>query len=322
MNLRSFDLNLLVVFETLMRLRSATLAAGELSLTQSAVSNALKRLRMAFDDPLFVKTPQGMMPTDRAIQLSAAVSSGLAIIRDAVDAEQAFVPANAERTFRVYSSDIGQMIFMPRLMATLAMEAPSIRVTTVDMSPRDAQAAMAAGEIDLAMGLFASFADGFHQQRLFQERYVAVVREGHPTVRNTLTAEGLLSAAHIVYRPTAGSHDVFEGVMNGWFEKHRRQRNIAARLAHSLGLSSLISQTDLLACVPSRLADALQSRTARMASFPLPFESPVFDICQLWHARYHADPGHQWLRQLIFRLFRNDGDAQHTRVTGDANTPT
>jgi DNA-binding transcriptional LysR family regulator len=155
-NLRTLDLNLLLVFDALLRTRSTTLEAEELRLTQSAVSNALKRLRVAFADPLFVKTPDGMLPTALAGTLAQPISDGLSSIRDAVEAKTSFDPATSDRTFRIYMSDIGQMILMPKLMAELAKIARNLKIVTVDASHKDAQYAMTTGGIDLAIGLFMS----------------------------------------------------------------------------------------------------------------------------------------------------------------------
>lgn len=305
MNLRSLDLNLLPVFESLLRTRSTTVTAEELNLTQSAVSNALKRLRLAFGDPLFVKTPQGMLPTDLAQSLASAVTEGLGLIRSAVEAPQDFVPANAQRTFRLYLSDIGQLIFIPKLMATLAVEAPGVRIVTVDTTPREAQNAMAMGDIDLTLGLFTRFSSGFHQQRLFREHYVALVRDEHPTIREQLSADAFLNAAHAVYRPTAGNHDVFETAVEHWFAQAGRQRHVALRMAHSMGLSALIAASDLVVCVPTRLGRALKA-AADLRTYALPFDGPEFDISQLWHERFHTDAGHRWLRSTLFRLFHGE----------------
>ncbi|AJP56301.1 LysR family transcriptional regulator [Pandoraea vervacti] len=305
MNLRSLDLNLLLVFESLLRTRSTTVTAEELNLTQSAVSNALKRLRLAFGDPLFVKTPQGMLPTELATSLASPVTEGLGLIRGAIEAPQDFVPARAQRTFRLYLSDIGQLIFMPKLMATLAVQAPGVRIVTVDTTPREAQSAMAMGDIDLTLGLFTRFSSGFHQQRLFREHYVALVRDGHPTIHGELTVENFRNAAHAVYRPTAGHHDVFETAVEQWFARSGHQRHVALRMAHSMGLSALIAASDLVVCVPTRLGRAL-SANADLQTYALPFESPEFDISQLWHERFHTDAGHRWLRNTIFHLFHGE----------------
>jgi DNA-binding transcriptional LysR family regulator len=186
-NLRTLDLNLLLVFDALLRTRSTTLAAEELRLTQSAVSNALKRLRVAFSDPLFVKTPEGMLPTEFAQKLARPISEGLSSIRDAVETKSSFDPSTSDRTFHIYMSDIGQMVFMPKLIAELAKTAPKLKIVTVEVSHKDAQYAMATGGIDLAIGLFMNFSSGFHEQRLFREHYVAMVRRDHPREAHTET---------------------------------------------------------------------------------------------------------------------------------------
>ncbi|EUC18786.1 LysR family transcriptional regulator [Paraburkholderia hospita] len=302
MNLLTLDLNLLLVFDSILRTKSTTLAAEELSLTQSAVSNALKRLRTSFDDPLFTKTKDGMLPTSLAEGLAGHVSAGLASFRQAVETKTSFNPQTSDRSFTIYMSDLGQMVFMPKLISHIASVAPNIRIITVDATPKDAQNAMSTGEIDLALGLFMSFDPGFHQQRLFREHYVAVVRDGHPGISTSLSLRRFLDARHAVYKPTAGSHAIFEEAVEGVFEENGRVRQVPVRLAHSLGLSQMIATSDLLVCVPSRLANAFNDY-ASVRVFPLPFEAPTFDISQLWHDRCHRDAGHRWLRSTVASLF-------------------
>ncbi|MGC0154392.1 LysR family transcriptional regulator [Chromobacterium vaccinii] len=302
MNLLTLDLNLLLVFDAILRTKSTTLAAEELSLTQSAVSNALRRLRIAFDDPLFVKTRDGMLPTVLAKELADHVHAGLASFRQAVETRSHFDPLTSDRSFTIYISDIGQIVFMPRLISHCASAAPNIRIATVDASPKEAQHAMSAGEIDLAIGLFMSFDPGFHQQRLFREYYVVIARDGHPAISAGLPLGIFLDARHAVYRPTAGSHAMFEEAVERIFEANGCVRQVAVRLAHSLGLSQIIAASDLLVCVPSRLAHAFNGY-ANIRVFPLPFDAPAFDISQLWHRRCHRDAGHRWLRHTVASLF-------------------
>ncbi|WGS53290.1 LysR family transcriptional regulator [Paraburkholderia sp. D15] len=311
MNLRNLDLNLLPVFDALLRTRSTTRAAEELRLTQSAVSNALKRLRTAFDDPLFVKTSDGMLPTEFAQTLARPISDGLSTIRDAVETKSSFDPSTSDRTFHIYVSDIGQMVFIPRLMADLAVSAPNLKIVTVETTQKEAQQAMAISGIDLAIGLFMNFSSGFHERRLFREHYVAMVRREHPTIHSKLTLKRFLDAAHAVYTPTAGSHAVFENAVERLFEQQGKPRQVSVHLAHSMGLSALIAASDLLICVPSRLADALQASSA-LSTFALPFDTPSFDIAEIWHERYQHDAGHQWLRTRIFSLF-HDAEAARPR---------
>jgi DNA-binding transcriptional LysR family regulator len=256
-----------------------------------------------FDDALFVKTRQGMLPTAFAEEISNPIAAGLASLRLAMETRRSFVPESAERTFYVYMSDLGQAVFIPRLIAHMRTVAPGIRVVTVDRSFKDAQEAMALGHIDLAIGMFLNFDKDFYQQRLFQESYVAMVRVNHPDIRNTLDAGKFLRAEHVAYSPTAGSHAAFEAEVDDFFHRHDVHRKVAVRLAHSLGLAQIIASSDLVACVPSRLAATMLTELD-IRTFPLPFETTALPVSQLWHLRFRNDEGHKWLRSVIYELFQ------------------
>jgi DNA-binding transcriptional LysR family regulator len=294
------DLNLLLVFCAVMRKRSATLAGEELDMTQSAVSNALRRLRLFFGDPLFVKGSQGMAPTALAERLAGPLQDALDRIRSTVEGAVPFNPALSDRTFRIYMSDLGQMILMPRLVKALAQAAPGIRLAVVDVPPRTAQNMMSEGAIDLAIGTFAAFEAGFHSQRLFSKSYMVLGRKGHPAFAPQLTLAAFLAAAHGVYHPPAGSHDDFEEVLSRVFAAHGVKRKVALELAHGLGLGETVAASDVLLCAPKRLADFLVD-TGLVAAAPLPFESPRIDVSQFWHERNHMDDGHRWMRSLVYR---------------------
>ncbi|VWB79858.1 LysR family transcriptional regulator [Burkholderia lata] len=303
-DLRNIDLNLLLVFDVLYRTRSTTRAADALHLTQPSVSNALKRLRTLFDDALFVKTADGMQPTPRADAIAARVDEGLASLRTALQAGRAFDPSTSTRTFRLYTSDLGQAIFMPPLVAHLRRVAPGIRIVTADPPLDAAQQMMKLGQIDLALGMFTGLHADFHQQRLFHETYVALVRNDHPTIGATLTAEQFFAADHVSYTPTAGSHAHFEAALYALSPHAGNTRHVVLQLAHSFGLERIVSSSDLVACIPSRLARVL-SRLQDVRAVPLPFDTAPADIAQFWHERYQRDEGHQWLRTLVYDLFHD-----------------
>ncbi len=213
-SLRNIDLNLLLVFDVLYRMRSTTRAADALNLTQPAVSNALKRLRLLFGDVLFVKTPTGMEPTPRADGIAALVEEGFASIRLAVQAGQAFDPVTATRTFRLYVSDIGQSVFIPPLAARLRKAAPGVRLSTHYVPLETAQQMMKLSQLDLAIGNFAGLHADFIQQKLFNETYAVLVRKKHPRIGAKLSPEQFFAAQHVVYTPTAGSHARFEAELD------------------------------------------------------------------------------------------------------------
>ena len=302
--LRSIDLNLLLVFDVLYRCRSTTRAAKTLHLTQPSISNALKRLRSLFDDTLFVKTAQGMQPTPRADGIAILVDQGLTSLRLALQAGRRFEPATAKRTFRLYVSDVGQATFIPPLAAHLLKVAPGVRIVTTDPPLDAAQEMMKLGQIDLAIGMFSGLHADFHQQRLFRETYAALVRDDHPTIGSTLSAEQFFAADHLIYTPTAGSHAHFEAKLNAIVPPSGSVRRVALQLAHSLGIDRVVSSSDLIACVPAHLAHALTGR-AGVRAVALPFELSAVDISQFWHERFQRDEGHLWLRALVYRLFHD-----------------
>lgn len=301
-DLSKLDLNLLLVFASVMKTRSATRAGDELDITQSAISNALRRLRAHFDDPLFVKTPQGMSPTPLAERLAEPLNEALEGIRAALAAAAPFNPAVSERAFRIYMSDLGQMVLMPRLVRYIEQHAPRVRLAVVDVSPKNAQGLMSEGAIDLAIGTFDTFQAGFHSQRLFKKSYVVIARKGHPALAGGLTLDRFLSASHGVYHPPANSHDDFEDVLSQVFHAHGVRRRVAFEFAHGLGIVETVAESDMLMCVPQRLAHGLAA-SDRIDTAPLPFESPSFDVSQFWHERNHVDDAHRWLRSLVYRHY-------------------
>jgi DNA-binding transcriptional LysR family regulator len=305
MNPNRLDLNLLRVFDAILETRSVTIAASTLGLTQSAVSNQLARLREAFDDPLFVRTSEGMVPTPRALAIAAPIRKSLVAIRFCLEEQLGFDPATSDRTFKIFMSDVGQLIFLPRLLQRVAQVAPRVSIHTVQVpstSMRDT--ALESGEVDLAAGYFENFDGSFRQQLLFEERYVGMVRRDHPTIRDTLSVEAFLSTPHLLYQPKGGGHGLQESAVEHAFAIADVPRRVAVRAAHAMGVPSIVSNTDLLVLVPSRLAAACRE-LADVNILPLPVDVPTFQIKQYWHERFHHDPGNCWLRGLVAELFQD-----------------
>jgi DNA-binding transcriptional LysR family regulator len=300
------DLNLIRIFCAVMSKRSTTLAGEELDITQSAVSNGLRRLRAHFADPLFIKTPQGMTPTPLAERLAAPLTEGLAFLHSTIEAVEAFDPRTSQRSFRIYMSDMGQLVLIPQLVRAMEEEAPGISLSVMEVPPKAAYLAMSEGGIDIAIGTFASFQSGFHSQHLFTKNYCVMGRRGHPAFENGLTLEKFLGARHAVYHPPAASHDDFEEHVAKLFRERGARRQVMLELVHGLGIVDTIAASNLLICVPQRLAETFFDR-ADVESRPLPFTFMPTDISQFWHHRMHGDMGHKWLRSLIFSKYANHG---------------
>ncbi|VFR32461.1 LysR-family transcriptional regulator [plant metagenome] len=315
MNLNNLDLNLFLVFQAVYATRSATLAGDRLGVTQSAVSAALKRMRERFNDPLFVRTADGMVPTALADRLIAPIQDGLARLQQAVEQGSSFDAQTSDRTFRIAINEIGQMVVLPRLLAEARRLAPTVRFETIDARVPDARLRMQEGEIDLAMGSWEPIGPTFYQQRLFDETFAIVMRRANPAAeRKKLDLETYLAADHIAYRPNGTTDLVLQQTLEAAGILSRRRVVFCA--AHSTGLGQASATSDLLLTLPSRLAEQLVSLQPLLVMRPAPFAVTTFEIRQQWHARLHLDGGNRWLRQLIFQLFHEPSRHGRNRHAG------
>jgi DNA-binding transcriptional LysR family regulator len=315
-NTNNIDLNLLPVFQAIYSTRSVTLAGDELSMTQSAVSNALKRMRARFNDSIFVRTPEGMVPTPLAERLIVPVREGLAQLDRAIDQGDTFDPKTSNRLFRLAVNDIGQLVLFPRLVAEARRRAPDVRFETVDASRSDARQGLMQGSIDVAVGSSEPLGQAFYIQSLFDETFVVVMDP-----KNCLVSKANFEIAdytameHIAYRPSGTTDAALQSSLRraGVFE----QRRVVVTAASSTALVALVANSDLLLTVPKRLAAAMLGINPLLVMRPVPFPSSPFEIRQQWHERFHHECGNRWLRELIFSQFHDPtrtGSAHWTQV--------
>ncbi len=302
MNIHSIDLNLFLVFQAIFATRSVTLAGERLGMTQSAVSNALKRMRERFNDVLFVRSAEGMVPTPLAERLIGPVEEGLAAFSQAVDQGRTFEADSSGRLFRIAVNDIGQLVMMPRLLSLARGLAPGIRFETVDVPRAEARQRMLHGQIDVALGSWEPMGPSFYQQRLFDETFVVLVARASPLgTRDSITLDDYLAAEHIAYRPRGTTDHQLQQALERVGALDRRRVVLTA--AHSLGLSSIVATTGLVLTAPQRLAQAMVASRSDLHILNAPFEVAPFEISQQWHERFHQDSGNRWLRELMFGLF-------------------
>jgi DNA-binding transcriptional LysR family regulator len=271
-------------------------------MTQSAVSNALKRMRERFNDALFVRSADGMVPTPVAERLIAPIEEGIACLVQAVDQGRTFEPETSSRIFRIAVNDIGQLVMMPELLSVARSVAPGVRFETVDVSMADARQRMLHGQIDIALGSWEPMGPSFYQQRLFDETFVVLMSKASPLgTRERIELEDYLAAEHIAYRPQGTTDSQLQQTLDRAGALDRRRVVLTA--AHSLGLTSIVATSGLLLTAPARLAKAMVATRADLRSVDAPFEVRPFEIRQQWHERFHQDSGNRWLRELIFGLF-------------------
>jgi len=297
MELRELDLNLLVVFHQLLNDRSVSLAADHLGLTQPAVSNALKRLRLALEDELFVRTRNGMAPTPYAEQLAEPVAQALGTLQVALKGPAAFNPATSRRRFVLAMTDIGEIHFMPRLIETLLGCAPGVSLRTVRSEPALGQQ-LASGEVDLAVGLQPDLQAGFYQRSLFHHRYVGLCRKDHPLTQVEMTGARFCEYGHVRVAATSTGH----GAVDSHLDRAGLRRDIRLEVPHFSAVGAILQHTDLVATVPERFASSCIEPFG-LATLPLPVNLPDIAINLFWHAKYHRDPANRWFRQLMAEVF-------------------
>ncbi|HEX7054932.1 MAG TPA: LysR family transcriptional regulator [Burkholderiales bacterium] len=294
MNVADLDLNLLRVFDAVLRTRSVTGAAGQLRLSQPAVSNALARLRAAFGDPLFLRAAQRMEPTPFARELAEPVRQALALLDAALAHGPGFDPASSARLFRFYMSDLGQVEFLPPLVERLRARAPSLRLEAVAIEPGAVADALAAGSLDVAMGFLPGLGPPTRRRALFRDPYVCLVRADHPL--RTLTRRAFVESPHAVvsYR---GGHRIVEEAL-----ERAGAKRIVLRVPHFTVVPMVLERSDLILTLPARVARVFESR-GRFRSLPLPLAIPPAEVALHWHERFDADPGNRWLREQLVELF-------------------
>ena len=297
MNVQGLDLNLLRVFDAVLRDRSVTAAAKHLGLTQPAVSNALARLRLQFEDVLFVRTPTGMDASPFARELAEPVRQALALLESALAHGPGFDPATSTRAFRFYMSDLGQIEFLPPLVERAQRVAPGARLEAVALEVEDIGDALAAGALDLAVGFLPGLGPPVRRQPLFRDPYVCLMRADHPDIGKQLTRKKFLAASHalVSYK---GGHRVIEEAL----ERAGLARKIALRVPHFTVVPMVLERTDLILTLPSKVARVYQQR-GRFKALPPPVPIPPADVAAHWHERFERDPGSRWLREMVMELF-------------------
>lgn len=310
MDLRDIDLNLLVVFNELLKSGRVNLVADRLGLTQPAVSNALARLRRTLGDDLFVRTAAGMQPTPFAEALAEPVAYALGTIHGALNQSAVFDPAKSRQAFTIAMTDIGEIYFLPDLMQRLAVAAPGVAIGTVRNQSVDLEREMEAGNVHLAVGLLPHLQAGFFQRRLLTQRYVCLYRRGHAFDGRTMTAADFGAADHIGIVAAGTGH----GMVDELFERMGVKRDIRLRVPHFVSVGHILRNTDMIATVPEVLALRIREPFG-LACQPHPIALPEITIGMYWHAKFHRDAANRWLREHLAAAGRDMTDE-----TADAAT--
>ena len=287
--LRRLDVGLLLVFEAALRLRNLARVSEALSLTPSAISHALARLREIFDDPLFQRRAQGVEPTPRALSLAPALNGALEGLRGALRESRDVRPEAIDRVFRIVALDGPIAAFAAPLLARLAREAPGARLAFRSLGRNEARQAISEAEADLAIGVFGPPREGETIRFIGAESFVVVARAGHPSIRDTLTLESWLTHDHIL---VSAAGDLVGAVDAALAERGLRRRTSAA-MPQFLAAFATVAASNATATVTETLARAFAPRFGLKLHAP-PIELPGFDLVALRSGRARA-PALDWL---------------------------
>lgn len=292
------DLNLLAVFQEVYRERQISSAARRLGLSQSAVSNALARLRRVFGDELFVRTGQGMQPTPYAQALAEPVGAALAQVALALNRRSAFDAATSTRCFTIAMTDVGEVHFMPALIERCRLAAPLVQISSRRAAGIALKEQMESGRVDLAIGPFEDISEALYQRLLFRQPYVSMVRRGHPLTQGKVDLARFAACEHLFVESTEAPYDR----INQLLEKAGVGASTRFRVPHFTAVPYIIGASDLVVTVPQKLAERAGPPFG-LAWITPPLDLPTLQTNMFWHRRYNQDPGNGWLRALVADAF-------------------
>lgn len=300
--LRELDLNLLVILDALLRCESVSQAAEELQMSQSAVSHSLKRLRMLFNDELFVRSREGMVPTPKANEISGYVTEIIRLARVTLLPSQSFDPKTSHRTLTMALGDAGDMTILPSLTRHLRETQTDIKVVSMQCSAEDAVALLGNGNLDLYLGMMSSLSSDLLCQKLYEDRLV-IVASSKSKLRKEISFAEYSEAEHIMLQSRTRSSA--KNVIVDLFERQGMPRKVKIETPHLAAVPMILEKDDqLIATMPLSLALYFK-RYCDIRIVEPDFFLPKIEVSQYWHRRYNNDPFLLWIRRTMCTLFQN-----------------
>lgn len=296
MNLADLDLKALLVFDAMMMERSTTKVGHRLAMSQPAVSSALKRLRYALKDELFIRGADGMRPTPRALELAAPIRQALTQLSEALEPVE-FIPATASRTFTFAMADHSALLILPGLAERLEKSAPNINIRVKPNTNLNAPELLDSGEIDFAIGLFPNPPERLRVAALIEDEYVCAMRRSHPSARKSLDLNSYLSAKHLLVS-LSGEPTGFVDVL---LESQGLCRRIAMTVNQFSVVPAILRRSNLVVTVVRR-AITLSPYAQELVIQPVPLAIQPNALSLLWHGRLSIHPAHAWMRSTLFEI--------------------
>lgn len=301
-SLRTFDLNLLVAFDVLMRELNVTRAAEQMFVTQSAMSHILHRLRQQLDDPLLVKTPTGMKPTQRALALIEPIRSLLADMEQLVQPPIEFEASISQRHFALAATDYIEFLLMPQLSELIEQTAPGIDIHVKRTEASFPVAQLENASLDVVLGFESVLNSPTHlrSQTLFDDQMVCVVRKNHPIIQREPSLDEYIAVPHMLisWKGTPS------GIIDQYLSKLGQERRIKLIVPNFLSAPLIVAQTDMILSLPYKLAKRF-TKFVPLEIYPVPIKLPTYDLVMIWHPLWDKDPAHLWLRNKITEIGRN-----------------
>ncbi|HZH52858.1 MAG TPA: LysR family transcriptional regulator [Microvirga sp.] len=306
MNFAAFDLNLLHVFDALMRERSVTRAGEALGLSQPAVSAALNRLRHLLDDQLFVRRGNDMVPTPRAENLAEPIRGALTKLESALAGDRSFDPGAAERTFTLLGADFFSTQLMPELATRIAEKAPNIALRFLDSARGDITRLLQEDSIDAALERPLTTPDWVATELLFTSPFAIIAAANHPLIANraapgsTFPLDLFCELPHAL-RSIDGS---MQGYIDDALSSLGRKRRVSLALPHFQSVALVVAKGKFIAAVPLQFAHVV-APSLNLAVYEPPIPVPIPEIKLYWHSRHTDNPAHRWLRQEILETVKH-----------------
>jgi len=298
MNWGAFDLNLLIVFDAVMHERSVTRAGSRIGLSQPAMSHALNRLRYMLKDELFVRTPEGMVPTPRAEMLAHPLRNALSEMQLALE-PAAFDPAASDRRFALAINNYAAVVLAPPLVAAVSAGAPAVHLALRPSGTLDIVERLDRGDLDLTIGSVDSPGERFATAPLLEDPFVMVMRRGHPASRRKLSAAAFAALPHLEI--SSSGEDT--GFIDRWLVASGLVRRIGLRAPY-LSAGPILVQSDMVATLSRRIAQEFVRNHPLQIREP-PYDSPRVRTVMLWHRRLDRHPAHRWLRDVILSVSKS-----------------
>ncbi len=292
--IKRLDGTLLLVFRELVHYRRTTAAGERLGLSQSAISHALARLRDLFDDPLFVRRQNGLVPTRHALEIAPMIDDIIKRAQETIDVGRTFDAATTRRHFRIGSADFMYTLVAAPMLKSFEQVAPSARLSFRMLFGDDALNSLLHDEIDVALGRFATTTDAVCAQVLFEDEFCVVARQGHPVVRGSIDCQTYVDLGHTIVTTSGDLADISESALQSF----GIQRRVIASVPRFFVALTVVSESDGLATVPRRFAE----RYAAMLDLqvlPLPFHLPAPPIIALRRTESNGDPSIDWLIEQL-----------------------